>query len=172
MGNAHGDLDKVRELVGRHPDLVRARAPWDESPIEAAAQMGRKDIIEYLLEHGAPLDFFTACVLGRRDVVEANLAESPEQATARGVHGLPSLYFAAIGGQPEIAELLLAHGAQVNEGAEAAAPIHGAVLGGRPEMIAWLLAHGADASLPDYQGRTARELAQALKRPDLAALLG
>jgi ankyrin repeat protein len=172
VGSAHGNLDRVRELVERYPAVVQGRASWDESPIEAAAQMGRKDIIEYLLDRGAPLDFFTACVLGRRDVVEDELASDPERARARGVHGLPSLYFAAIGGQPAIAELLLAHGARINEGSEAAAPIHGAVIGGRPEMITWLLARGADASLPDYQGRTARELAEAVRKPDLAALLG
>src|SRR5262250_66517 len=97
VGSAHGDLNKVRELVERHPGLVNARAPWNETPIEAAAQLGRRDIIDYLLERGAPLDLFTACVLGRRDLVEAELAGDPGRARARGVHDLPVLYFAAIG---------------------------------------------------------------------------
>jgi uncharacterized protein len=172
VGSAHGNLEKVRELVERHPALVDARAPWNETPIEAAAQLGRRDIIDYLLSRGAPLDFFTACVLGRRDVVEAELARDPGRARSRGVHDLPSLYFAAIGGQREVAELLLAHGAGVNDAVPAAAPIHGAVMGGSPEMIAWLLAHGADPALPDYQGRSAPDLAAAMGRPDLAALFG
>jgi ankyrin repeat protein len=171
VGSAHGDLDKVRELVEGHPRVVRGRASWNESPIEAAAQMGRTDIITYLLDHGAELDFFTACVLGLRDAVEAELGREPGRATARGVHDLPSLYFAAIGGHKEIGELLLAHGAGVNDAAEAATPIHGAVMGGHPEMVAWLLAMGADPSLPDHAGRSARELAGAMGRPDLAALL-
>jgi ankyrin repeat protein len=172
VGNAHGDLARVQELVERHPDIVNARAPWNETPIEAAAQMGRKDIIEYLLGKGAPLDFFTACVLGRRDVVEMELAADPSQARARGVHDLPALYFAAIGGQPAIAELLAARGADVNDAAQAAAPIHGAVMGRSPEMIRWLLERGADPSLPDYEGRSARALAEAMGAPELAALVG
>src|SRR5215469_5679864 len=93
VGSAHGDLDRVRELVERHPGLVNARAPWNETPVEAATQLGRRDIIEYLLGKGAPLDLFTACVLGRRDLVEAELAADPTRAHARGVHGLPVLYF-------------------------------------------------------------------------------
>ena len=172
VGSAHGDLDKVRELVERHPALVDARASWDESPIEAAAQLGRRDIIEYLLSRGAPLDFFTACVLGRADVVQTELASHPDRARDHGVHGLPSLYFAAIGGQREIAERLLAGGAEVNDAAQAAAPIHGAVLGGSAEMIAWLLERGADPSLPDYEGRSAPALAESMGRTDLVALFG
>ncbi|HEY4026126.1 MAG TPA: ankyrin repeat domain-containing protein [Candidatus Dormibacteraeota bacterium] len=171
VGSAHADLDKVRELVDRYPEVVNARAPWNETPIEAAAQLGRKDIIAFLLGRGAPLDLFTASVLGRRDVVEAELTREPARARAHGVHDLPALYFAAIGGQPEIAELLLAHGADVNEAAEAAAPIHGAVMSGSPEMVAWMLERGADPSLPDYQGRSAGALAEAMGRPDLVRLL-
>jgi ankyrin repeat protein len=172
VGSAHGDLGRVRELVERHPGLVNARAPWNETPIEAATQLGRRDIIEYLLEKGAPLDLFTACVLGRRDVVEAELAADPARAGARGVHDLPVLYFAAIGGQREVAELLLAGGAGVNDAARAAAPIHGAVMGRSAEMVRWLLAHGADPEVPDYEGRSARRVAEAMGEPELARLFG
>jgi ankyrin repeat protein len=170
VGSAHGDLDKVRELVERHPGLVNARAPWNETPIEAATQLGRRDIIEYLLGKGAPLDLFTACVLGRGDVVQAELGGDPRLARARGVHDLPVLYFAAIGGQREVAELLLAAGADVNDAAPAAAPIHGAVMGRSAELVTWLLAHGADPSVPDHEGRSARQLAEAMGRHNLARL--
>jgi len=172
VGSAHGDLDKVRELVERHPEIVDATAPWNETPVQAATQMGRQDIIEFLVGRGAPLDFFTACVLGRLDLVEAELALDPGRAVARGVHDLPALYFAAIGSRPEIASVLVAHGADVNDASPAAAPLHGAVIGRSAEMVRWLLDRGADPSLPDFQGRSARELAQAMDRPDLAALFG
>jgi ankyrin repeat protein len=153
VGNAHGNLARVEELIGQYPAVVNARAPWNETPVEAATQMGNKPIIELLLRHGAPVDFFTACVLGRIEQVRTELAANPEQARARGVHELPPLYFAAIGGQPEVAELLLAAGTDVNAHCEAAAAIHGAVMGGSPDMVRWLIAHGADPNLPDYKGR-------------------
>ena len=172
VGSAHGDLDRVRELVERHPELVDARASWNETPIEAATQLGRRDIIEYLLGKGAPLDLFTACVLGRRDLVEAELARDPARARARGVHDLPVLYFAAIGAHLDVAQLLVAAGAGVNDATEAAAPIHGAVMGRSEELVTWLLAQGADPSLPDFQGRTAAQLAEEMGQTDLARLLG
>jgi ankyrin repeat protein len=170
VGNAHGNLARVAELITQYPAVVNARAPWNETPVEAATQMGNKPIIDLLLQHGAPLDFFTACVLGRVEKVTGELAANPDQARLRGVHNLPALYFAAIGGSREVAELLLASGAGVNEQCEAAAPIHGAVMGGSADMVRWLLDHGADPSLPDYKGRGGRQLAEDMQRPDLAAL--
>jgi ankyrin repeat protein len=170
VGNAHGNLARVRELIDQHPQLVDVRATWNETPIEAATQMGNRPIIDFLLQRGAPVDFFTACVLGDGERARAELAADPARAQARGVHGLPSLYFAAIGGNREVAELLLAAGAGVNERSEAAAPIHGAVMGGDPEMVRLLLSRGADPSLPDFEGRGGRQLALDLERPELARL--
>ena len=164
VGNAHGNLARVQELVEAHPDLVNAKATWNERPIEAATQMGNRAIIDFLVERGAPVDFFTALVLGRVDGVSRQLASS------RGVHDLPALDFAAIGGSVSAAEQLLAAGADVNANAEAAAPIHGAVMGGSPEMVKLLLDHGADPSLRDYAGRDARTLAAEIKRPDIEGL--
>lgn len=170
VGNAHGNLARVRELLDVHPAALNLRAPWNETAIEAATQMGDKPIIELLIGRGAPVDFFTALVLGRVEDVEAELAAHPSRVNARGVHDLPALYFAAIGGDVEIAQRLLAAGADVNAKAEAAAPIHGAVMGGSAAMVRLLLERGADPSLPDYKGRGARQLAEDMGRPALAAL--
>lgn len=111
VGNAHGNLARVKEILDEHPELLDARAPWNETPIEAAAQMGNREIIDYLLERGAPLDFFTACVLGRRDLVEGELAANPTKAREDGVHGIPALQFAILGGDAAIVRLLVEHGA-------------------------------------------------------------
>jgi uncharacterized protein len=170
VGNAHGNLARVRELLDAHPDALNGRAPWNETAIEAATQMGNKPILDFLIGRGAPVDFFTACVLGRVDDVAAQLAADPTRAGARGVHDLPALYFAAIGGNLAVAESLLAAGADVNARAESAAPIHGAVMGGSADMIKLLLDRGADPSLPDYMGRGARKLAEDMTRTDLAEL--
>jgi ankyrin repeat protein len=170
VGNAHGNIARVRELLDVHPAALNLRAPWNESAIEAATQMGDKPIIELLIARGAPVDFFTACVLGRMDDVQAELEADPSRVNARGVHDLPALYFAATGGDIEIAKRLLDAGADVNAKAEAAAPIHGAVMGGSAEMVRLLLEHDADPSLPDYKGRGARELAEDMDRSEIAKL--
>jgi ankyrin repeat protein len=170
VGNAHGNLARVRELLDQHPGALNLSAPWNETAVEAATQMGSKPILELLIERGAPVDFFTACVLGRVDQVKAGLATDRGSAGARGVHDLPALYFAAIGGSIEVASLLLDGGADVNARSESAAPIHGAVMGGSAEMVRLLLARGADPSLPDYQGRGARKLAEDMGRPEITEL--
>ena len=170
VGNAHGNLVRVREILDAHPDALNLRAPWNETAVEAATQMGNKPILDLLIARGAPVDFFTACVLGRVEDVSGELAADPTRANARGVHDLPALYFAAIGGSLAVAKTLLDAGADVNARAESAAPIHGAVMGTSPEMIKLLLDRGADPSLPDYMGRGARKLAEDMTRADLAAL--
>ena len=166
VGNAHGNLERVQEIVVRQPDLMNAKASWNETPIEAATQMGNRPIIDYLIGRGAPVDFFTALVLGRTDEVDKH----PELVNARGIHDLPALYFAAIGGHVTTAEKLIAAGADVNARSPAAAPIHGAVMGGSAGMVRLLLEHGADPSLKDYAERDAKSLAMAIKRTDLAEL--
>ena len=170
VGNAHGNLERVKEIVVSKPDLMNAKASWNETPLEAATQMGNRPIIEFLLNHGAHIDFFTTLVLGRLDDVDRELNLHPERAQARGIHDLPALYFAAIGGNIAVAERLLNGGAEVNAQAQAAAPIHGAVMGGSTEMVRLLLDRGANTSSKDYAERDARGLALAINRPDLASL--
>jgi ankyrin repeat protein len=170
VGNAHGNIARVRDLLDVHPAALNLRAPWNETAIEAATQMGDKSIIELLIGRGAPVDFFTACVLGRMDDVQAELQTDPSRVNVRGVHDLPALYFAAIGGDIQIAKRLLDAGAGVNAKAEAAAPIHGAVMGGSAAMVRLLLEHDADPSLPDFKGRGARQLAEDMGRSEIADL--
>ncbi len=65
VGNAHGNLARVQEILADHPELVNASSQWGETPIQAAAQMGDKAMAGYLLDLGAPLDICTAAMLGR-----------------------------------------------------------------------------------------------------------
>lgn len=171
VGNAHGNLARVQEILTEHPDLINATATWKETPIEAATQMGNRDLMQFLIDHGAPVDFFTALAMAQVERARTDLQADPKLAQARGVHELPALYFAAIGRSVPAAQMLLDAGADVNARAEAAAAIHGAVMGGNPEMVRFLVESGADVSLPDYKGRDARNLAQDMGRSDIAKLI-
>lgn len=165
---AHGDLATVKEMLAAQPALLDARLEMaDERPIQAAGHTGRRDIANYLLEKGAPLDIFVAAMLGRVEDVKRFLAEDPGLASANGVHGISILYHAALSGQVEIAELLLAHGGGQNAGHA----LHGAVNSGRREMVEWLLDHGADPRTPNFQGKTPREVAEAKGDQTIAELL-
>ena len=154
VGNAHGNLARVKELLEQHPALANAKAAWGETPLEAAAQTGSRPIMELLLAAGAPMDICTAAVMGLKDQVVGMLTANPAQAQAVGAHGIPVLHFPCIGGHRDIAELLLAHGAEVNAGEGNNTPLHGTAMFGQLEMTRWLLDHGANVNAPDYEGRT------------------
>ena len=159
VGAAHGDYERVKELVTQYPALATANASWVETPIEAAAQMGRRDIVEFLLNAGAPLDICTAAMLGDVERVEAFLREDPGLKDAKGAHGIPVMYYPAIIGNTVIAEILLEHGADINAGEGGNTALHGAAMFGQAIMAEWLLAHGANPDALDYEGKTPLEVA-------------
>jgi hypothetical protein len=116
VGNAHGDLDAVRNALAAQPTLVNAAWDWGggdwETALGAAAHMGRRDIAELLLARGARLDVFAAAMLGDVDVVRAILAAHPELREAKGPHGIPLRAHAEAGGDDArtVLELLDAGG--------------------------------------------------------------
>jgi hypothetical protein len=100
---AHGDLEAVKALLTELPTLVNAVWDWGggdfESAIGAAAHMGRRDIAEYLLTHGARIDLYAAAMLGQLEVVKAILAANPEARRVPGAHGIPLIVHAQQGGE-------------------------------------------------------------------------
>ncbi|MCC7448608.1 MAG: ankyrin repeat domain-containing protein [Anaerolineae bacterium] len=171
VGVAHGDFARVQALLAAHPALLNARTSWDESAIEAAAQVGRRDIIQFLLEHGAPLDICTAAVLGMADRVNTFLQTDPSLINAQGAHGIPLLYFPVIGGHQVIAETLLQRGANINAGEGGSPSIHGAVMFRQADMLKWLLDHGANVNALNYDNKTPLAVAQANGADEIAAIL-
>jgi hypothetical protein len=111
VGNAHSDLDAVAAALVAEPRLANAAWDWGggdwESALGAAAHMGRRDIAELLLEHGARLDVLAAAMLGDVDVVRAILAAHPELRNAAGPHGIPLRAHAEAGGEQALPVLEL-----------------------------------------------------------------
>lgn len=168
---AHHDLDQVRALLAENPALLNENAEWIETPIQAAAHVGRRDIVEFLLEQGAPLDICTAAMLGRADVVDALLAEDPGLREATGAHNIPLMYFPAIAGEIAIAERLLAAGADINAGDGVNTALHGAAIFGQTAMVRWLLDHDANPYALDMNGKMPIDLAEQNAHEAAAALL-
>ena len=99
---AHADLARVGELLEREPRLVNAAWDWGggdwETPLGAAAHMGRRDIAEYLLGRGARLDLFAAAMLGKLEIVKSAVEAFPSSLRVAGPHGIPLLAHAKAGG--------------------------------------------------------------------------
>lgn len=112
VANAHGDLDYVRTALAEDPTLANAAWDWGdgdwETALGAAGHMGRRDIAELLLAHGARLDLFVAAMLGELEIVQSILTAHPEMRDANGPHGISLLRHAEAGGEPAqaVVELL------------------------------------------------------------------
>lgn len=102
VGNAHGNFERVKELLTQEPALINATWDWGggdfETALGAASHMGNKQIANYLLEHGARLDIFAAAMLGKLEVVKAALEAYPEMVNTPGPHGIPLVTHAEAGG--------------------------------------------------------------------------
>ena len=100
---SHGDLETVTRLLEEEPALANCAWDWGggdwETGLGAAAHVGRRDIAEYLLEHGARMDVFAAAMLGEVDIVRAMLEAQPELREARCPHGIPLVAHAEAGGE-------------------------------------------------------------------------
>jgi hypothetical protein len=100
---AHGDLGVVKQLLEQEPAIVNAAWDWGggdwETGLGAASHVGRRDVAEYLLEHGARMDVFAAAMLGEVEIVRSMLDAQPELREARGPHGIPLVAHAEAGGE-------------------------------------------------------------------------
>ena len=109
VAKAHGDLNRVTELLEQEPALINATWDWGggdfETALGAASHMGRKDIANFLLDHGARLDIFAAAMLGKLDIVKAALTAYPDALNTPGPHGIPLIVHAENGGEDAVAVL-------------------------------------------------------------------
>jgi hypothetical protein len=95
VGVSHFNLDRLKELVNKRPELARATWDWGfgdwETAIGAASHVGRKDIVEYLLSKGARPDIFTFAMLGAYDTVKSMIEFMPNLQRTSGPHGISLL---------------------------------------------------------------------------------
>ena len=109
VAKAHGDLNRVKELLNEEPMLINAAWDWGggdwETALGAAAHMGRKDIALYLLGNGARIDIFAAAMLGRFEIVRETINAFPGTRKVPGPHGIPLIVHAKAGGEEAIGVL-------------------------------------------------------------------
>ncbi|MBY0522942.1 MAG: ankyrin repeat domain-containing protein [Gemmataceae bacterium] len=100
---AHSDLDMTKKLLEKEPLLVNAFMDWGggdwESGLGGASHVGRRDIVELLLEKGARIDIFCAAMMGQLEAVKAFLTLQPKLIDARGPHGISLHFHAHVGGK-------------------------------------------------------------------------
>ena len=101
VGVCHRDVDRVLELLAEDRSLALAAWDWGfgdwESALGAASHMGRRDIAQALLDHGARPNLFTWAMLDEVDVVRAVCRALPGAQGVSGPHGIPLLTHARMG---------------------------------------------------------------------------
>jgi hypothetical protein len=98
VGAAHFNFDKVKELVGKRPELAGAAWDWGfgdfETALGAASHVGRRDIAELLISNGARPDIFTFAMMGMQKSVQEIIETVPGIQSHNGPHGITLLQHA------------------------------------------------------------------------------
>lgn len=125
-----GDKFKVKELVGYGVDknaVIHSPARWEGATVlGAAACLGHIEIVQYLLEEGAPVNFRDPCT------------------------GRSALHWAIVGDQYQMCKLLIKHGADINsEDKENVTPLLRATIGRKLDIVKLIITNGADINWRD-----------------------
>lgn len=171
------DVAKVQALLDQNASLVNVRAESGETPILIAVYHGAAEVVELLLARGAELNIFEAAAVGDVRQVREWLDAQPDLVNAYSLDGWTPLHLAAFFGHAEVAELLLARGADTlawSRNGLNNMPLHAAIAGRcRMSLVRALLAGGGDVNAKQQGGWT--PLHQAAHRGDgelVALLLG
>jgi hypothetical protein len=172
VGKAHQrQLDPMRELLKREPNLINSSWDWGagdwESALQAAAHTGSREMGLFLLDQGARVDLFACAMLGQVDPLKAMIDAFAGSINVRGAHGIPLLSHAVAGEAPArgVFDYLLARRVDVNAQAKTGmTPLMVAVQTGQREYVQILLSNGADANAKAKNGQT--PLTLSVKRGD------
>ncbi|SRR6266508_3181112 len=150
-----GEFERVKAMVSADPMLIDARSRTGESAILTAVYHRQKDILNLLVARGASLTLFEACAAGEWERAERLIAADAAAVNGFSTDGWTPLHLAAFFGHAKIAELLLAHDADVaarSRNSNGNTPLHAALAGNHKFVVGLLLGGGADVNTPDAGG--------------------
>ena len=143
---------------------------FGETPLGRAASKNHLALTEYLLSHGADVNyraddhavsaFLQACGGSKVEIVR-RLLEAGGDVNDRRYKGCTPVREAARNNHVAAMELLHQAGADIDEPDHTrTTPLIGCAKGGKLEAVEWLLEHGADINAEDERGRTALDWAK------------
>ena len=148
------DVKRASDILKADSKQALAKTPTGRPLLHEAVTLDRREIVKLLLDNGCDIDI-----------------RSDDDNT--GHKGGTALLDAAFWGRPELAELLIQRGANVNAKAEGGVvPLHEAARMNQMEVARLLLKHGADVHANDDSGKTPLNWARSYQEnPEMSALL-
>lgn len=152
-----GDLEAVRKAARKAPVLLNSPDADGVSAVMLGMYHRHADVSRLLAEMGAEIGPFEACVLGQADRLKAMLAADRDLIGRYSPDGFTLLHLAAFFGQPEVAEMLMAAGADANAEARnkmRVRPLHSAAAADQTRIALALIAQRADVNARQEGGFT------------------
>ncbi|WP_205028207.1 5'-methylthioadenosine/adenosylhomocysteine nucleosidase [Oleisolibacter albus] len=169
-----GDAAEAVHLALADRTLLSVRGPGGATPILTALYHHQTVVADALAELKPELELCEAAALGDVQRVAGLISQEPGCINAPGGDGFAPLGLACFFGRTEVADLLLARGADANQvslNAMRVQPLHSAVAGRHTAIVRMLLSHGADANARQQAGVTPLQAAARHGHLDMVTLL-
>jgi len=156
-----GDIEKVKDLLQSDNMLASACDDRGDTALLISLYYRREDITRILLSRNPEMNVFEAAALGDEHFVKDAIRKHPEFAVTYSHDGFTALHLSVFFGHEEIAQYLMARGADVNAisanrtFARNVTPLHSAAASNRTSMVKLLLAGGANVNAVQDGGYTA-----------------
>lgn len=172
------DVSAIKKYAEQQGDINLAEADRGETLLMISVRENSQRVFEYLLQHpkiqldqrakNGDTAIMLAAYLEQKDTVQ-RLIDAGAQVNQQG---WTALHYAAVVGNLDIVELLIAHYAYIDaETPNKTTPIMLAARRGEMSMVKFLIAEGADISLKNMLGWTAYDFAVESERREIAAML-
>jgi ankyrin repeat protein len=167
-----GDLDTVKSIIAKNPELVNVKDDFGSTPLHWAAMRGHREVFMFLIDKGADVNakerhggvpLHWAAHFDDPTIIEI-LIKKGAKVDEKNMMGRTPLQVAARRGCKKSAEKLIQLGADINaQNNHGETPLHIAAKGGHKQVIELLIAKGASEEIKDNNGKTPLE--QVYKRP-------